>query len=126
MKRTTQAGALLLGAFLSYLLAWPTGMQPVAWTPPAAPALTGVYAANDKLKSIQQLAPGYGKGPEAINVDSAGRIYTGYADGRVVVFSQDGATPTELVNTQGRPLGIAFAPGVGIVIADAKKGLLHF
>jgi len=126
MKRAILAGALLFGAYLAYLLAWPTGMEPVAWTPPAAPELQGVYAVNEKLKGIEQLAAGFGKGPEAINVDAAGRIYSGYADGRVVVLAPDATTPTEVVNTHGRPLGIAFAPGGGIVIADAVKGLLHF
>ena len=126
MKRATLAGALLLGAFLLYLLAWPTGMQPVAWTPPAAPAPDGPYAYNDRLKGIQRLAPGVGKGPEAVNVDAIGRVYTGYDDGRVVMLSADGASYTELTNTGGRPLGISFAPGGGLVIADARKGLLHF
>jgi len=126
MKRTILGGALLLGALLAYLLLWPTGMEPVAWTPPAAPGLQGVYASNERLKGIEPLAAGVGKGPEAVNVDTAGRIYAGYADGRVMVFGPGGAAHTELVNTQGRPLGIAFAPGGGIVIADAKKGLLHF
>ncbi len=125
-KRLLLAGALLFAALLLYLLAWPTGMEPVAWTPPAAPKLEGVYAYNEKLKGIQKLAPGAGKGPEAINVDAVGRVYAGYADGRVVMLSPGASTLTEVVNTQGRPLGITFAPGGGVVIADAIKGLLHF
>jgi sugar lactone lactonase YvrE len=109
-----------------YLLLWPTGMEPVAWTPPPAPSLTeGPYAYNEKLKGIQRLAFGAGAGPEAVAVDAVGRIYTGYADGRVVVLSPDATAWTELVHTDGRPLGIAFGPQGGVVIADAKKGLLH-
>jgi sugar lactone lactonase YvrE len=40
-------------------------------------------------------------------------------------FSSNGASHTELGNTGGRPLGITFGPNGGLVIADAKKGLLH-
>jgi len=125
MRRPVIAGALLLGALLAYLLAWPTGMEPVAWTPPPAPPLEGVYVYNEKLKGIQKLAQGVGVGPEGINVDAVGRVYTGYADGRVVQFSPDGAQYLEWPNTGGRPLGITFGPNGGLVVADAKKGLLH-
>lgn len=116
----------LIAAFAAYLLLWPTGMEPVAWTPPPMPSLKeGPYAYNEKLKGIQKLAPGIGKGPEGVNVDAVGRIYAGYNDGRVVTMSPDGATYTELANTGGRPLGITFGPEGGLVIADAKKGLLQ-
>jgi sugar lactone lactonase YvrE len=108
-----------------YLLLWPTGLEPVAWTPPPAPPLEGVYAYNEKLKGIQKLAPGVGSGPEAVNVDAVGRVYTGYKDGRIVMLAPNAASYSVLGNTQGRPLGITFGPNGGLVIADAKKGLLH-
>lgn len=128
MKKPALAvAALLVAAALGYVLAWPTGLEPVAWTPPPAPALEGPYAYNEKLKGIERLVPGAGAGPEAIYADARGRIYTGYADGRVVRLSEDGTTLEELANTGGRPLGIAEAPGGGgVVIADAKKGLLRY
>jgi sugar lactone lactonase YvrE len=124
-KRVLLGGGLVLAAFLAYLLLWPTGMEPVAWTPPPAPPLEGVYAYNEKLKGIQRLGEGVGRGPEAIAVNAVGQLYTGYADGRVVRYTPDGASYTELANTGGRPLGIAFGPKGGYVVADAKKGLLH-
>ena len=124
-KRVLIGGGLALAAFLAYLLLWPTGMEPVAWTPPPAPPLEGVYAYNEKLKGIQRLGEGVGRGPEAIAVNAIGQLYTGYADGRVVRYTPDGASYTELANTGGRPLGIAFGPKGGYVVADAKKGLLH-
>lgn len=116
---------LILAAGAAYLLLWPTGMRPVAWTPPPAPPLEGVYAYNDRLKGIERLLSGHGKGPEAIQVDAAGEIYTGYADGRVIRLAADGTSFEELGNTGGRPLGIALGPQDGLIIADAKKGLLH-
>jgi sugar lactone lactonase YvrE len=125
-KRLLTGGGLLLAAFLAYLLLWPTGMDPVAWTPPPAPPLDGAYAYNEKLKGIQKLGAGVGQGPEAVNVDAVGRLYTGYGDGRVMVMAPNAATFTELTNTGGRPLGITFGPNGGLVIADAHRGLLHF
>ncbi|MGH8432780.1 MAG: strictosidine synthase family protein, partial [Solimonas sp.] len=52
-------------------------------------------------------------------------VYTGYADGRVMMLSANGSTYTEMTNTGGRPLGITFGPNGGLIIADARKGLLH-
>ena len=118
--------AALLAATALYLLFWPTGMAPVAWTPPPAPALEGVYAYNEKLKGIQKLAVGAGVGPEGIHVDSYGRLYAGFGDGRVVLLFDNGASYMELTNTGGRPLGITSGPKGGLIIADAKKGLLYF
>lgn len=115
----------LLAALVAYLLLWPTGMDPVAWTPPPAPALEGQYAYNEKLKGIQKLLEGVGTGPEGVNVDATGRIYAGYSDGRVVSIAPDGDSYYEMANTGGRPLGITFGPNGGLVVADAKLGLLH-
>lgn len=116
---------LLLAALAAYLLLWPTGMDPVAWTPRPVPALEGDYAYNEKLKGIQRLVEGVGVGPEGINVDAVGQVYAGYRDGRVIRMAPGGGPYTEIVNTGGRPLGISFGPKGGIVIADALKGLLH-
>lgn len=115
--------AALLALWLAYLLAWPTGMDPVAWTPPKAPELAGVYAPNDKLKGIERLAQGVGKGPEAVYVDADRNVGAGYADGRVVMFAPNG-TPLSSFNTGGRPLGLTLTRDGGLLIADAKKGLL--
>lgn len=126
MKRSLLAAVVLpLAAALAYVLAWPTGMEPVAWTPPQAPKLDGPYAPNDRLRGIQRIAEGQGAGPEAIYVDDELNLYTGYADGRVVAMSSTG-TMRATVNTGGRPLGITLASDGALVIADARKGLLRF
>ncbi len=125
MKKILLSLALGVMAALAYLLAWPVPIQPVGWTPGPIPALEGVYAANDKLKDVQRFGVGVGKGPEGIAVDAAGRIYAGYEDGRIVMFSGNANSYQELGKTDGRPLGISFGPNGGLVIADAYKGLLH-
>jgi sugar lactone lactonase YvrE len=125
-KKILATAAAVFAALVIYLLAWPTGMEPQAWTPPAMPSLEqGVYAYNEKMKGVQKLAQGGGIGPEGINVDAVGRVYSGYADGRVMSFSPNGSTHTEMTNTGGRPLGLTFGPNGGLIVADAKKGLLH-
>ncbi len=126
MKKILQLLAVVVVAALGYLLFWPLPITPVAWVPPPAPALEGVYAANDKLKAVQRFGVGVGVGPEGIAVDAAGRIYAGYVDGRIVMFSYNGSSYQEIGKSEGRPLGIAFGPHGGVVVADAYKGLLHF
>ncbi len=42
-------------ALLGYLLAWPVPIDPQAWTPPAAPALTGPYEVNERLAQVEWL-----------------------------------------------------------------------
>lgn len=126
MKRTAAFAAAGLAALALYLLCWPDGVEPVAWTPPPAPALEGPYAANDRLRGIQKIAEGLGRGPEGINVDAVGRIYAGFDDGRLVQIDRDGAGYVELANTHGRPLGITFGANGGVIVADAKQGLLHY
>lgn len=125
MKKILYAVLAVIAAVLVYLLAWPVGIDPVTWTPPPAPALEGVYAANDKLKGVQRFGVGVGIGPEGIAVDAAGRLYAGYEDGRIVMFSNNGTSYQELGKSDGRPLGITFGPNGGVVIADASLGLLH-
>lgn len=116
----------VFAALLAYLLLWPSKLEPKSWTPPVAPALEGVYARNDTLKDIEKLMPDFGQGPESVAVDAAGSVYTGYLDGRVVKIAADGSTAKEIVNTGGRPLGIAIGPGGSLLIADAVKGLLRY
>ena len=126
MKLVIRVALVLSLLLLAYLLLWPTPIQPVAWTPPPAPAASGVYAPNEALKAVQRFGVGVGIGPEGIAVDAAGRSYAGYADGRIVTFSANASSYQELaVSEGGRPLGVTFGPRGGLVIADAHKGLIE-
>lgn len=125
IKKFVLSGLLVLILAVLWLIYSPTPIDPVAWTPPPAPKLEGPYAPNRILKDVQRLAVDVGEGPEGIAIDAVGRIYAGYLDGRVIELAANGASYTVLGNTGGRPLGIGFAPIGGLVIADAKKGLLH-
>lgn len=110
-----------LGAFL---LLMPTRVQPVAWQPPAAPSLkTGPYAANQKLKAVQAVGAPDIDGPEALLLED-GALISGLHDGRVIRTPLDGSALQVLVDTGGRPLGLARHPDGRLIIADAVKGLL--
>lgn len=115
---------ILIVVVLVYLLTWPVPVEPVAWAPPAAPALEGVYAKNTKLAAIERLHLPSGFGPEDVAIDSEDRIYCGVADGRIMRFQADGTRPEVFANTQGRPLGVVFDSGGNLIVADAIKGLL--
>lgn len=119
------AGVLGVVAVLAYLLLKPTRVEPVAWTPPVAPALEGPYAPNEILKDVQRLAVGVGIGPEGVAVDAEGNVYAGYEDGRVIRLSADGTRYVELANTGGRPLGLKAGADGSVLVADPVKGLLR-
>jgi len=114
-----------------YLFLWPVSIQPLAWTPPPAPPLTGQYQQNALLSTTERLSlgtgtpsPGNGFGPEDVALDREGRIYAGLDDGRVMRLQADGTKPEVFSNTHGRPLGLVFDPAGNLIVADAIKGLL--
>lgn len=122
-RRILLALLVLIIALLVYLLAWPVPINPVAWTPPPAPELTGVYAQNSELARTERLyVPSFA--PEDVAFDSQDRIYSGAADGRIFRFQADGTRPEVFVTTQGRPLGLIFDKDGNLIVADAVKGLL--
>src|SRR2546422_8678687 len=123
-KRRILLGPVLVFALLlAYLLAWPVPINPVAWTPPPAPELTGVYSQNSELAKIERMNVD-GFGPEDVAIDSHDRIYCGAGDGRIFRFQADGTRPEVFANTNGRPLGLIFDRGDNLIVADAIKGLL--
>jgi len=109
---------------LLYLLFWPVPIDPAAWTPPTAPALTGVYEPNDRLASVERLGKGACIGPEDVAIDDQGRIYSGMEDGRILRFQPDGSNPEVFAHTGGAPLGLRFDAAGNLVVADCIKGLL--
>lgn len=124
MKRfILRVGILLVVVLLAYLLTWPVPINPVAWTPPPAPELTGQYAQNSELTKIEKLSVG-AFGPEDVAVDDQDRLYCGTADGQIFRFQPDGTRPEVFANTHGRPLGLIFDRDRNLIVADAIKGLL--
>ncbi|AAY92956.1 SMP-30/gluconolactonase/LRE family protein [Pseudomonas protegens] len=115
---------LVLLAVLAFLLLMPTRVQPVAWNPAPAPSLSqGPFAENQKLKAVQPVGARDIDGPEALLLEHE-QLLSGLHDGRVIQSSLDGSALKVLVNTGGRPLGLARHPDGRLIIADAIKGLL--
>ena len=123
-KRLGLVIILILVVALAYLLLAPVPIAPAAWTPPAAPALTGQYAQNTRLSPVQRLSLGDGHKPEDVALDAEGKIYAGFEDGRIMVAQADGTQPRVFADTQGRPLGLIFDREGNLIVADAVKGLL--
>src|ERR1041385_6528146 len=115
---------LIIVVGLAYLLLEPVPITPAAWTPPAAPTLTGEYAQNTKLSPVQKLSLGDGHKPEDVALDADGKIYAGFEDGRIIVLQPDGTQPRVFADTHGRPLGLIFDRTGNLIVADAIKGLL--
>ena len=124
LKRLFLLVLFVVGASVLYLLVAPVNIDPVAWNPPAAPELTGEYQQNSRLASTQRLSRGDGNAPEDIALDANGRIYAGFADGRIMQLQPDGTQPRVFANTEGRPLGLAFDTFGNLLVTDAVKGLL--
>jgi len=114
-----------LVALLAYLLLWPVPIEPVAWEAPEAPALEDRFAVNDRLAAVQRVGRGVGVGPEDVAIDGQGNVFVGYEDGRIVHFSPGGGTHALLVDTGGRPLGMALDADGRLVVCDGYKGLLR-
>lgn len=114
--------ALTLVAFLT---TWPVAIEPVAWQAPPNPGYSGAYARNEKLAGVELLPLGGGHGPEAVALDSQGRIYAATVEGRIVRLAADGSRPETWVETGGRPLGIEFDSQGRLLVADAYRGLLR-
>ncbi len=106
-----------------YLLLWPVSIDPVAWTPPEPPPLSGQYEPNTKLAAIEKLPVGY-HNPEGVAIDAEGRIYTGLEDGRIMRLKPDGSQPETFARIEGRPLGMEFDGAGNLIIAGGDKGLL--
>ena len=124
MKRILIVILVIILAAIVYLLVAPVPIDPVAWIPPVAPALTGPYQQNNRLAPVQRLPLGDGRHPEDVALDSQGSIYAGFEDGRIIQLQPDGTQPKVFANTEGRPLGLIFDHSDNLIVADAIKGLL--
>lgn len=123
-RRVISFPLTLLALLLLYLLFWPVSITPGAWTPEPAPPLSGIYQQNSKLANTERISLGEGFAPEDVAIDSKGRIYGGFDDGRIMRTTLDGTRHEQFAATNGRPLGLAFDRAGNLIVADAVKGLL--
>lgn len=124
MKKLKAGLAGLVAVLVLYMLFWPVPVEPVALISPEAPLLTGVYAFNDRLRTVEPVARYPGLRPEEVAFDTQGQVYASTEDGHIMRFTLDGRTPVLFAATGGRPNGMAFDKAGNLIVADAKKGLL--
>jgi sugar lactone lactonase YvrE len=96
-------------------------INPVRWQPPPVDPLPDMPTASVTVVPVP------GNGPEDIVVDSAGQLWTGLEDGRIVRIPTNGGTPTvpkAIADTGGRPLGLHVARDGRVLICDSHRGLL--
>lgn len=99
-------------------------ISPVRWQPPTAPARARRPRSARPLPPLRLLDV-IGRGPEDVLVDDAGRVLTGVADGRVLRLAPDNRRIEVLADTGGRPLGLEWLPDGGLLVCDARRGLLR-
>ncbi|HEX4871329.1 MAG TPA: SMP-30/gluconolactonase/LRE family protein [Nevskiaceae bacterium] len=113
---------LILAAGLVLALGLPPArIDPVAWTPPPAPA-----AVDDAtLDRVQTRVPELGAGGEGLALDAQGRVLAGLADGRLRRYDPRSGAIEDLGSSGGRPLGLVLDAEQRLVIADPLRGLLR-
>jgi sugar lactone lactonase YvrE len=116
---------LAAAGLAAYLLFWPVPIDPVAWQTPPSGGYAGAHARNERLAAARPISLAPEIGPEHITFGPDGRLYTGMLSGAVLRMNPDGTGVETVVNTGGRPLGLAFDPEGRLLIADAMKGLLQ-
>jgi hypothetical protein len=114
---------LLIIISIIILIALKSPIDPVAYSAPEKPAMTGVLEHNDLLQKAELLAKGKVNGPDEIAVDEKGRIYFGTPAGTISRLLSNGVIET-FTTTGGRPLGMKFDKKGNLIVADANKGLL--
>ncbi|EPG65781.1 SMP-30/gluconolactonase/LRE family protein [Leptospira wolffii] len=119
---------LLLTAFLLILvigfIGKPSPIEPIAYEPPEDPGLVGAFQQNRSLESAELLALGKIHGPEDIEPDEQGNVYSASEDGKVYLIEKSGEIKAHAF-TGGRPLGMKLLSDEVLIVADALKGLLR-
>ncbi|MEM7183675.1 MAG: SMP-30/gluconolactonase/LRE family protein [Spirochaetota bacterium] len=98
-------------------------INPQKFDPPKPIPFSGALQTNEELKKSLKIAEGRLNGPESIAFRN-GFLYTGTADGWIVRVSPDGNVE-KYAKTQGRVLGLQFAPTGSLFACDAYRGLLE-
>jgi len=96
--------------------------EPVPWSPPKAPDLSGQYEKNNRLRAANRWDTG-GFGPEDATVDERGDVFTGLANGTILRFGRAGGSPEAVASIGGRPLGIENLGDGEFVVCNADLGL---
>jgi sugar lactone lactonase YvrE len=95
-------------------------IQPQRWTPPRA-----IAASHPLPMRNLTVHPLPGDGPEHVMPRNNGHLLTGLNNGRVIDYNPETHEHTVVVDTGGRPLGVAWHPDGSLLICDSARGLLR-
>ncbi|OBH29000.1 hypothetical protein A5692_21855 [Mycobacterium sp. E342] len=96
-------------------------IDPQRWTPPkAAHTARPLPLRNLAIHRIP------GNGPEHVTPGKNADLLTGLDDGRVISYDPQTRQDQLIVDTGGRPLGMAWHPDGSLIICDAQRGLLAY
>jgi sugar lactone lactonase YvrE len=96
-------------------------IDPVRWQPPPVDPLPDMARPSEGSITVVPLP---GNGPEDVVVDTAGQLWTGLEDGRILRIAPEGGEPTVVADTGGRPLGLHVARDGRVLVCDSHRGLL--
>ena len=125
MKHLLAGLLLVVGALAAYLLLWPVPIDPVAWQAPRPGDTSARPASNELLAAARPVSVAPQVGPEHVEFGPDGKLYTGVLSGAVLRMDPGGGNVETVVDTGGRPLGLAFDADGRLLVADAYRGLLR-
>jgi sugar lactone lactonase YvrE len=95
LMRIVATVVVLLVLLAGYLFLWPAPIDALPYDPPPRPPLEGPLAPNDRLAGAEYVAAGKVLGPEDVELDTEGHIFTGTVDGQVVRIDPDGTVASD-------------------------------
>ena len=113
---------VLLGC--GYLFFWPVPITPQAWEAPENAGYVDAFVPNEALADLTRISLRGHDGAEDAALGPDGSLYLATHDGTILRYEPETSAMAPFVNTGGRPLGVEMAPGGGLYVADAYRGLL--
>jgi sugar lactone lactonase YvrE len=98
-------------------------IRPVRWQPPRPDERARRTRGDRSFEVAVIRLPGTGS--EDVLVDTDASVLTAVEDGRILRISPDGHRIATVARTGGRGLGLELHPDGGLVVCDARRGLLR-
>lgn len=98
-------------------------LNPLPFSPPDAPEMTGALAPNSILTDAVRVLDGKVNGPEEVIADETGMLYIANIDGRILTY-RPGEDISTFFESTGRPLGMRFDSKGNLIACNTELGLI--